>query len=193
MIKGGSPGIGYPSGTGKNPNYAFPTDPDYTKPTWGSTPIEPLGNQTTFTPDTKFITYLHTGSEQTARVVYYNSTMHEVRHAWMPDPLTPNIWNVETVVSGVTAGWVSAAYYQDTHTLGICWYDLSEKNLKYVEKPISGSWGTVELVDTSGHDTGSNCSLAYGPGSGAVPGPGISYYDGTLRQLSYAWMGTCRG
>ena len=129
VIKGGSPGIGYPSGTGKNPNYAFPTDPDYTKPTWGSTPIEPFGNQTTFTPDTKFITHLYTGSEQTARVLYYNSTMHEIRHAWMPNPLTPNIWNVETVVTGVTAGWVSAAYYQDKNTLGICWYDLSGKNL----------------------------------------------------------------
>ncbi|MDD1725146.1 MAG: PKD domain-containing protein, partial [Methanospirillum sp.] len=185
-----SPTIGYPSVTGKNPNLAFEPDGGYTTPNWGAVNVEPIGNTTTFTPAIYFLNHLYTGTEETARMVYYNSTTREIRHSWNQNP-TQSTWKSETVASGINAGWVSAAYYADQDTLGVCWYDLDKKTLRYTERALSGSsWKTPEQVDSSGHDAGSNCSLAYGPAAGAVPGPGISYYDATTRQLIFTFKDT---
>ena len=46
-----------------------------------------------------FTLLLYTGSEQTARVVYYRSAAQEIHLAWMPDQNNKGKWNTEVVQS----------------------------------------------------------------------------------------------
>jgi PKD repeat protein len=183
------PTAGFISGTGKNVNYLFNNDKDYKKP-WGNVYVTPSGDQRTFFSDLAFLTHLYNGTEKTPSMVYYNQTSQDILDSWLPNKQAVATWNTERIWSGVNAGWLSAASDPGTGILGICWYDLTDKTLKFTQRQSGGSWSTPELVDTSGHDVGSNCSLAYGPASGIVPGPGISYYDATTRSLRFAWKDT---
>lgn len=185
----GTPGIGFSSGTRKQPVYVVksPKDGDWKTQPWDVHAIGDIGNTTTFTPTDFFPTLLYTGSEQIARVIFYHAPDGEIRHAFTPDKNNLNTWTIEPVKTGVSAGWVSAAYDSSRDTIGVCWYDTIGKTLRYQEKPSGGVWGPAEQVDTSLNDTGSNCTLAFGPANGVLPGPGISYYDATAGHLCFAW------
>jgi PKD repeat protein len=183
----GFPTLGYISGTSKNVRFAYNPGKDYTQPWNVADVIPPKGDWTNNNPWQAYLTHLYTGQEKTARMFYYDISDRTIRHSWMPDNRSVDNWNVEPVIPEVSAGWVSAAFDPDSRNLGVCWYDPGEHTLKFIEKPAESGWGLPERVDTGDHDVGSNCSLAYGPASGAVPGPGISYYDATIRSLIFAW------
>ncbi len=185
IIKDNGPGFGFASESINGPRYGFqPPSTDYKNASLGIVNIEdPLSGQSV--PDTRNLTLLYADNDKSVHAVYYNSAKSEIRHASATNFLTTAGWKKEAVQSGVSAGSLSAAYDTDTNTIGVAWYDQNAKKLMLIEKNLTASsWGSPQAVDTP---TDATCSLAYGPAAGVLPGPGISYYDSTTRQLRFAW------
>jgi len=185
ITRDGVPGFGFVSASVNGPRYGFqPPETNYKTQPLGIVNIEDPKDAKS-TPDTRNLTLLYTAKDQSYRTIYYNAAKGEIRHAWATNPLTTADWTKEVVQSVVTAGSICAAYDPDTNTLGVAWYDTNAKKLMLVEKVLSNpSWGSPQVIDTP---TDPTCSLAYGPQTGVLPGPGISYYDASNHELRFAW------
>ncbi len=90
-----------------------------------------------------------------------------------------NISTIDTGGVGVVVGkYASLAIDPLTDHRHICYYDETNRNLKYAF--WNGAW-SIEVVDSIG-DVGKFCDIALD----ALGRPGISYYDASMGDLKYA-------
>lgn len=183
----GKPGIGFASGTWKIPVYVYKIAGNWKTDPWDAIAIGQIPEKQIpeTPPQNSFVNLLYTSSDPPSRMIFYNSTAKEIRYAYQPNKEAPEKWTIDTVLSNISAGWLSASYDEAHDTLGICWYDTGNKTLMYKQRTVHGPWEPAERVETNQNDVGSYCSLAFG--TGVMPGPGISYYNTTAKQLSFAW------
>ena len=67
-------------------------------------------------------------------------------------------------------------------TLHFVWYDSAAKKMKYAMRDVDGAWSSIQIIDNSGIDAGSNLSLAVASNGK----PSVAYYDATNGDLRYA-------
>lgn len=125
---------------------------------------------------------LHTsmaiGSDNVARLAYYNETGSALRYAeWNGFVFVPE--NVDT--NGDVGRYPSLALDSTTNNPRIAYYNATGRELKYAER-IGGNWTWEVVPNPPGVDAGQYASLAL-DNTGA---PHIAYYDATNGSLMHA-------
>jgi len=132
------------------------------------------------------------GSTYYIYIAYYDSTNGYLRYARTtfipPDTFATTGWTKGYIDYSANVGQYAALNVEDTTTVNVAYYDVTNGDLKFARTVNSGSsWPTKVVVDSTG-DVGLHPGIANGLHTdGSTNKIGISYYDNTNLDLKFAY------